>query len=899
MPKCWSGCLTRPQRRSKIGKSTWSLYRVFSTHRYIYPKITPIPTALLYWSSGMLHTALLLTILSTATTPTDSLPKADSLRSIRLTEIVVSASRVAESVLRSPVSIEILDARRIRLSAQPSYFDAIENLKGVQLLTSSLGFKVYNTRGFAATTNVRFVQLVDGRDNQAPHIGAPIGSALAPSDLDIQQVELVPGVASALYGMNALNGLVNILTRNPFDSQGLSIGQKTGINHVGDAAVPAKLFSETSIRYARRISDRFGFKVNLVYQSGYDWVAGNRDDLNPNGNASLNLFGADNPAYDPVNGYGNEAANRRTLTLGGKRYSIGRTGYYEADATDYGLRNLRGDVSLHYRFSPTVELAYTYQGATLNNAYQRTNRFRLDKYRLDQHSLTLTTPSIQVRAYRSSENTGDSYNIRSMAENIDRSFKTDNQWFSDFTSQFNKETQTGIAVPNALRNARAVADQGRPVPGTPAFNELIAKLRAINNWDIGAALQVQSWMYHVEGEVEPTRVLWKRFREQTGLTIQAGFDFRRYVVFPDGNYFINPTEPDQDLVYGKMGGFIQVTRTFFDTKLKVAGSLRLDKNSYFAPRLNPRLSMVYSPVDNHNIRVSYQNGYRFPSLFEGFTNINSGGVKRVGGLPIMSSGIYENAYLVTSINAFQTAITADVNTNGLTTSQAIQKNKGLLKKSPYTYLKPEQVNSFEIGYKGLFAGQRLFVDVDSYYMTYKNFIAQVNANLAKGSNPDSLAYYFSSANTQDRYRLWTNSQSKVFNYGASLGLRYSLTTNWSIGGNASFARLDRAENGDGLESAFNTSQWITNLNLSNGNLWNGLGFSVNYKYQSSFLWQSELATGNVPAINTLDGQISYRLPTPGVLVKVGGTNLFNKPYYTFIGGPAVAGFYYTNLVWEM
>ncbi|CAN5276519.1 TonB-dependent receptor [soil metagenome] len=847
----------------------------------------------------MLSIALLFTSLSTAITSADSLPKVDSLRSVQLTEIVVSASRVAESVLRSPVSIEVLDARRIRLSAQPSYFDAIENLKGVQLLTSSMGFKVYNTRGFANTTNVRFVQLVDGRDNQAPHIGAPIASALAPSDLDIQQVELVPGVASALYGMNALNGLVNILTRNPFDSQGLSIGQKTGVNHVGDADVSARLFSETSLRYARRIGNRFAFKVNLVYQAGYDWVAGNRVDLNPNGNASLGLFGADNPAYDPVNGYGNEAANRRTITLGGKRYSIGRTGYYEAEATDYSLRNLRGDLSLHYRFSPTVELAYTYQGATLNNVYQRTNRFRLENYRLDQHSLTLTTPSIQVRAYRSSENTGDSYNIRSMAENIDKSFKTDNQWFADFTNQFTKETQAGAAVPTALRDARAAADQGRPVPGTPTFNDLIAKLRDINNWDIGAALRVQSWMYHVEGQVEPTRVLWKRFREQTGLTIQAGFDFRRYVVFPDGNYFINPTEPDNNLVYGKTGGFVQATRTFLDSKLKVAASLRLDKNYYFDARLNPRVSLVYSPTNDHNIRVSYQNGYRFPSLFEGFTNINSGGVKRVGGLPIMSKGIYENAYLVTSINAFQAAITTDVNTNGLTTNAAIQKNKGLLKQSPYTYLKPEQVNSFEVGYKGLLFRQRLFVNVDAYYMAYKNFIAQVNANLAKGSNPDSLAYYFSSANTQDRYRLWTNSQAKTFNYGASLGLRYSLTTNWSVGGNASFARLDRAENGDGLESAFNTPQWITNLNVSNGNLWNGLGFSVNYKYQNSFLWQSELASGNVSAINTVDAQVSYRISKLGLLLKAGGTNLFNKPYYTFIGGPAIGGFYYTNIVWEM
>ena len=164
----------------------------------------------------MLHLSTLVVCLMIPGPAADTLPRPDTMQIRQLTEIVVSASRVAERGLRSPVSIEVLDSRTIRQSAQPSYFDAIENLKGIQLLTPSLGFKVYNTRGFANTTNVRFVQLVDGRDNQAPHIGAPIANALAPSDLDIERVEVIPGTASALYGMNALNGLVNLLTKNPF-----------------------------------------------------------------------------------------------------------------------------------------------------------------------------------------------------------------------------------------------------------------------------------------------------------------------------------------------------------------------------------------------------------------------------------------------------------------------------------------------------------------------------------------------------------------------------------------------------------------------------------------------------------------------------------------------------------
>jgi hypothetical protein len=115
----------------------------------------------------------------------------DTLKAKQLQEVVVSASRLTEDINLSPVSIEKMGPSAIRQSASPSFFDGIENVKGVQMITPSVGFKVINTRGFATTTNVRFVQMVDGMDNQAPHIGAPIGNALGPSDLDIESVEII------------------------------------------------------------------------------------------------------------------------------------------------------------------------------------------------------------------------------------------------------------------------------------------------------------------------------------------------------------------------------------------------------------------------------------------------------------------------------------------------------------------------------------------------------------------------------------------------------------------------------------------------------------------------------------------------------------------------------------
>ena len=148
--------------------------------------------------------------------------KEDTFATVRsLEEVVVSASRVSEKQLSAPVSVSKLTTSQIAASANPSFFDAIGNMKGVHMIVPSLGFKIINTRGFSNTTNVRFVQLIDNIDNQSPHIGAPIANALSPGDLDIDHVEIIQGVASALYGMNATNGLANFTTKDPFTISGL------------------------------------------------------------------------------------------------------------------------------------------------------------------------------------------------------------------------------------------------------------------------------------------------------------------------------------------------------------------------------------------------------------------------------------------------------------------------------------------------------------------------------------------------------------------------------------------------------------------------------------------------------------------------------------------------------
>ena len=137
-----------------------------------------------------------------------------------LDEIVVSASRTPESIRESPVTIEKIGIRDLKSSTSASFYDGLENLKGIDINKGSLTFNSVNTRGFATFSNERFVQLVDGMDNASPALNFVMGNLVGVNELDLQSVEIIPGAASALYGANAFNGILFMTTRSPFDTQG-------------------------------------------------------------------------------------------------------------------------------------------------------------------------------------------------------------------------------------------------------------------------------------------------------------------------------------------------------------------------------------------------------------------------------------------------------------------------------------------------------------------------------------------------------------------------------------------------------------------------------------------------------------------------------------------------------
>ena len=401
-----------------------------------------------------------------------------------INEVVVSASKTEESILKSSVAIDKLDIITIRETPAPTYFDALENVKGVQMTTGSLTFKVPNTRGFNSPNNFRFTQLVDGIDIQSPTLGMALGNTIGPNELDIRSVEIIPGSSSALYGVNSINGLSNSFTKSPFLFKGVSVYQRTGINHIDNIDHGASAMTETAFRIANSFGykSQFAYKFNASYFQGVDWVSSNTTDQNQYDLASSNPKfpelgngSVTNPAYDGWNSYGNESNNNVpvAITYLGKTqtFNVRRTGWDEKDLVNPTVKNIKLDGAFHYKITDKLELSYKYRYGQMDGVFQRGNKIQLSGATLQNHSIELKGQSLTFRAYTSIENTGKSYNLKPLADNLDLTVKDNKSWGNDYKAALQTAVNSGIDLVTAQQIAREKADAGRYTPGSVEFNE--------------------------------------------------------------------------------------------------------------------------------------------------------------------------------------------------------------------------------------------------------------------------------------------------------------------------------------------------------------------------------------------------------------------------------------------
>jgi outer membrane receptor protein involved in Fe transport len=836
--------------------------------------------------------------------------------SITINVVEVKASRIADEVKKSPLTIESMDLLAVKETPSSNFYEGLGALKGVDLTTASLGFQIVNTRGFNSTSPVRSLQIIDGIDNQAPGLNFSLGNFLGSSELDVLKVDLIVGASSAFYGPSAFNGVVSMSTKDPFLQKGLSAYVKGG----------ERSMLETAFRWADDLTNKDGvpwmaYKFNFSFLRANDWEADNEDPV------FGTITGPDNPGrYNKVNTYGDEYQANFDLRsavpwefIGLKVYH--RTGYAEKDLVDYDTRNLKSNAAFHIRLNPaqgisSPELILSSSFSSGTTVYQGDNRFSLKNILFFQNRLELIKKDKYfIRAYMTQDNAGDSYDPYFTALIMQGKSKSTTQWSKDYVNYWRRNIEkqikesgypklmvgidsTGMvftsfdqaaadawfADPVNQQNlfawhseTEAAANLGVPgdntadfyEPGTMRFQELFDQITSRPSGDVAGGTKFidRSALYHVHGEYQ--------FEPHYLDFIKVGANMRLYTPESEGTVFVDSLESVDinNFEYGIYGGF---QRSVVPNKLKISATLRMDKNENFDYLFSPAASIVWTPAENNFFRLSLASAIRNPTLTDQYLDLNVG-----------------RAILRGNLNGVEDLITVE--------SFDVYRNNNLrldsLKFFDIAPIQPEKVKSIEVGYRTTLF-ESLFADASYYYSIYNDFIGY---NIGIDASFDQATGFPLGVQA---YRYSANSTNRVETQGFSIGLNYYFG-NFRLAGNYSWNKLVKTDEDDPIIPAFNTPEHKYNIGFSGRNLsLNGsrngnFGFNCNYKWIQGFIFEgSPQFTGFIPSYGLVDVQLNYDFPTINTNVKIGASNVLDNKVYQTYGGPLVGRLAYVKLTYE-
>jgi len=457
--------------------------------------------------------------------------------------------------------------------------------------------------------------------------------------------------------------------------------------------------------------------------------------------------------------------------------------------------------------------------------------------------------------------------------------------------------------------ARTVADTGRLEPGSAGFVE--AFNRSISDPDLttGSKFQDKSKFYHADGNYN--------FKDKISFAeIQVGGSYRQYSLNSSGTIF---TDYDGPIDYSEFGLYTQMQKKMMDDRLKITASVRYDKSEFFDGFFSPRLgmNMTLGQNRNQNIRASVQTGFRNPTTQDLFIGLDAGRAILVGGSPdnldrysrdyaVSAAGqaigapatvtqtggaAYTNSFLASSVAAF-----ADVNNPGYANPATLQVGNSDL-------VKPEEVTSFEVGYRGKLG--RITADFSAYYSIYKNFISgetviaplygTVDGNGDGAVDGDLLSIGALVNGDYKVYQTYTNSSVDINSYGATLGLSSKVFGDFDLNANYTYAKQDfDKEANPSFETNFNTPEHRAKVSFGNTELFKNFGFNLAWKWSEEFFWEQTFGDGVVPSYQVVDAQVNLRMPEWKSTFKLGASNLLGDEYFTAFGTGYIGSQYYVS-----
>ncbi len=828
--------------------------------------------------------------------------------------VEVKGQRISDKQKAAPLTVESLDLIAIKQTASSNFYDGLGALKDVDLTTASIGFTIINTRGFNSTSPVRSLQIIDGVDNQSPGLNFSLGNFLGASELDISKVDLIVGASSAFYGPNAFNGVISMVTKDPFINRGLSAKVKVAERNMINPA----------FRYADALRNKngdmyFAYKMNFFYLRANDWEADNYDPVFDT------ETGLGNPGrFDAVNIYGDEFQAGYDLRNSLANPGLGafhRTGYREIDLVDYGSENLKANLAFHFRLKPELDfespelvLSTNYGGGT--TVYQGDNRFSLKNIRFYQHKAELKKrDKYFLRFYATHEDSGDSYDPYFTALKLQERATENGDWGASYINFWNINAnpiikglegfpsagsfigdpegyQTAIdafLASNAdllqdLHNqAEEVSNQANVlagsadffVPGTDRFNDAFNDITSrISFAEGGTKFYDKSALMHLHGEYKFNNV-YQGPGFVNNLDFLAGANGRLYLPDSKGSILSDTMGRNIDTYeYGIYGGS---TVSMMESKLKANLSARLDKHQNFNYLFSPAASLVYNPKPSTFLRLSFSSAVRNPTLTDQYLFYNVGRAILLGNIDGVDGLIDVNSF-VDYLNA------GDLD---------------LLQYFDVDPIQPEKVRTIEAGFRTTLF-EKVYVDATYYFSRYRDFIGY---QLGIDAEFDT---FIGNPTSVQAFRVAANAQDIVTTQGFSIGLNYYFWKYFLVTGNYSYNNLNTRTD-DPIIPAFNTPKNKYNLSLSGRDmLFNlggfrvkNLGFNVQYKWIEGFLFEgSPQFTGFIPSYSLLDAQVNWLWKERNMTFKLGASNLLNTMNFQTYGGPRIGRMGYFSILYD-
>ena len=817
---------------------------------------------------------------------------------IQLDRISVTASRRREKVLEAPASVAFIDDSQIRDRVAPSVTEHLKSLRAVDVVTAGLGASYVVVRGFNNVFSGSLLSLVDNRIASVPSLRVNSYSFIPTVSEDIEQIEVVSGPGAALYGPNSANGVMHIITRSPFTSQGTTISLGGGERSILTG----------SLRHAGVINETIGYKLSGNYFRGNDWQEGRaKEDLEGAGGLIFDTYKASGEFrvdYSPntdttaiiASGFtqatgiemtGIGAGQAQNWTYG---YLQGRFIYKDLFAQAFWNRSNAGDTYVVRSGDPTIDNSDLYVGQ-IQHGYNFGTWQRFT-YGLD---VLLTRPDTERTINGINE---EDDNINEIGAYLQSETKILSQLKFIAAGRIDDHNQLeGLVLsprvalafqPNDNHNFRVTYNRAF---NTPRTSDLFLDILSVKDpFGLGANFQPA---FGFSPNID--------IRAQ-GVRAETGFTFKRSA---NGR-------PEYRSPFSPLA------------KLAPETHIPLDDPVFTNVMWNVGRSAVMSgvkPIFEAGLTAQGLPAETVTTLSDGFDNLvpkQVDGVKNVlRSLDPQAGGFID----VEDVN--------DVNP-----------------------LKPTITQTYEAGYKGILRN-RLAFSVDVYHSRINDFVGplvvetpnvfldattlgaslgqQITAALAdpqndvlnqallafdtpaqggnsNGSPVDELVKLFvagtenngpafipfgtvtpEQAADPNAIMLTYRNYGDISLNGLDLNFTYYLSPSWNFGANYSFVSKDLFENVDGLgDIALNAPKNKFGASVQYINARLGLGVGLRTRFVAGFPVRSGVYVGDIESYYTIDLNTGYDLPIgPRPRLSLTVQNLLNRRHQQFIGSPEI------------